>query len=216
VSARVVPRRFYRRASTIVAPELLNKVLELGPCRGRIVEVEAYAGPLDPASHAYRGRTPRNGVMFGPPGHLYVYFSYGLHQCANAVTGDVGEGQAVLLRAVEPIAGLEEMWARRVRARRAIDLGNGPGKLTEALGIGQVHDGADLVRGPVRILDDGTEPPAVPGVSVRVGISRAVDRPWRWFVAGNPNVSRTPRASGSPSRGSRTSPAASPPRPATR
>jgi DNA-3-methyladenine glycosylase len=214
--ARVLPRRFYGRASTVVAPELLNKVLELGPCRGRIVEVEAYAGPLDPASHAYRGPTARNGVMFGPAGHLYVYFSYGVHYCANAVTGPPGKGQAVLLRALEPLAGLEEMWARRLRARRAVDLGSGPGKLTQALGIGPAHNGADLVRGPIRILDDGTPPPAQPGVSVRIGISQAADRPWRWFVAGNPNVSRAPRASGPPSRGSRTSPAASPRHPATR
>jgi DNA-3-methyladenine glycosylase len=214
--ARVLPRRFYGRASTVVAPELLNKVLELGPCRGRIVEVEAYAGPLDPASHAYRGPTARNGVMFGPAGHLYVYFSYGVHYCANAVTGPPGEGQAVLLRALEPLAGLEEMWSRRLRARRVVDLGSGPGKLTQALGIGPAHNGADLVRGPIRILDDGTPPPAEPGVSVRVGISQAADRPWRWFVASNPNVSRAPRASGPPSRGSRTSPAASPRHPATR
>jgi DNA-3-methyladenine glycosylase len=183
-------RSFYRRSSLVVAPELLNKVLVAGRSRGRIVEVEAYAGPLDPASHAYRGRTPRNGTMFGPPGHLYVYFTYGMHYCANAVTGTTGDGQAVLLRALAPLAGLDRMHARRPAARRTIDLASGPAKLCEALGIGPEHDGTDLVRGRVRILDDGTAPPAAPGVSTRIGITRATDRPWRWFVADDPNVSR--------------------------
>ena len=174
----------------MVAPELLNKVLVVGVCRGRLVEVEAYAGPLDPASHAYRGRTARNATMFGPPGHLYVYFTYGMHFCANAVTGEPADGQAVLLRAIAPVAGIEEMQARRLAARRPTDLGNGPAKLTQALGIGPQHDGVDLVRGPVRIVDDGVPPPARPGVSARIGITRAADRPWRWFVPGDANVSR--------------------------
>lgn len=187
----VLPRSFYRRPSTVVGPELLNKVLAVGPCRGRIVEVEAYAGALDAASHAHRGRTVRNATMFGPPGHLYVYFTYGMHFCANAVTGEEGEAQAVLLRALAPTAGLEAMWARRPAARRATDLTNGPAKLCQALGIGRDHDGADLVRGPgPRIVDDGMPPPERPGVSARVGITQALDRPWRWFVHGDPNVSR--------------------------
>jgi DNA-3-methyladenine glycosylase len=190
VRSPVLPRSFYRRPSVVVAPELLNKVVVVGRCRGRIVEVEAYAGPLDPASHAYRGRTTRNATMFGPPGHLYVYFSYGMHFCANAVTGQEGEGQAVLLRALAPIAGLDEMHLRRVVARRASDLASGPGKLCQALGIGREHDGTDLVRGRVRIVDDGVDPPREPGLSARVGITRAVDRRWRWFVVGDPNVSR--------------------------
>jgi DNA-3-methyladenine glycosylase len=172
-----------------VAPELLNKLLVAGPCRGRIVEVEAYAGAHDPASHAYRGPTARNATMFGPPGHLYVYFTYGMHFCANAVTGERQEGQAVLLRAVAPVAGIDEMRARRLRARRLRDLGSGPAKLTQAFGIGPDDDGADLVRGPIRILDDGVAPPPEPGVSTRIGIAKAADRPWRWFVAGDPSVS---------------------------
>jgi DNA-3-methyladenine glycosylase len=174
----------------VVAPELLNKVLVVGPCRGRLVEVEAYAGPLDPASHAYRGPTPRNATMFGPPGHLYVYFTYGMHFCANAVTGEPEDGQAVLLRAIAPLAGIEAMWSRRAAARRLADLGSGPAKLTQAMGIGPEHDGADLVRGPIRIVDDGVAAPPRPDVSMRIGITRAADRPWRWFVPGDPNVSR--------------------------
>jgi DNA-3-methyladenine glycosylase len=191
VTAAPLPRSFYRRPSTVVAPELLNKLVVAGPCRGRIVEVEAYAGPLDPASHAYRGRTARNGTMFGPPGHLYVYFTYGLHFCANAVTGEEGEGQAVLLRALAPVAGLDRMWTRRPAARRAADLASGPAKLCQALAIGREHDGTDLVRSrSIRIVDDGMPPPGQPAVSTRIGITRAADRPWRWFVAGDPNVSR--------------------------
>jgi DNA-3-methyladenine glycosylase len=174
----------------VVAPDLLNKLIEVGSCRGRLVEVEAYAGPLDPASHAYRGPTARNATMFGPPGHLYVYFTYGMHFCANAVTGEPADGQAVLLRAIAPVAGIEEMRSRRLAARRLTDLGSGPAKLTQALGIGPQHDGVDLVRGPVRLLDDGVPPPEHPGVSVRVGITRAAELPWRWFVEGDPNVSR--------------------------
>jgi len=190
VTSSVLPRSFYRRASLAVAPELLNKVLEAGPCRGRIVEVEAYAGSLDPASHAYRGPTPRTTTMFGPPGHLYVYFTYGMHYCANAVTGEDGDGQAVLLRALAPLAGLAAMRERRPAARRDRDLMSGPARLCQALGIDRTDDGVDLVRGPVRIVDDGIAPPDDPGISVRVGITRAVDRPWRWFVRGDPNVSR--------------------------
>jgi DNA-3-methyladenine glycosylase len=175
----------------VVAPELLNKVLVVGPCRGRIVEVEAYAGALDPASHAYRGRTVGNATMFGPPGHLYVYFTYGMHFCANAVTGEDGDAQAVLLRALAPTAGLEAMQARRPAARRAADLTSGPAKLCQALGIGREQDGSDLVRGRgPRIVDDGVLPPRRPGVGRRVGITRAVERPWRWFVPDDPNLSR--------------------------
>ena len=185
-----LPRAFYARSSLDVAPELLNKVLVAGPCRGRIVEVEAYAGPLDPASHAYRGPTARNATMFGPPGHLYVYFTYGMHFCANAVTGRPEDGQAVLLRALAPVAGIEQMAARRRAARRVSDLASGPAKLCQALGIEREDDGADLVRGRIRIVDDGVPPPSAPGVSPRIGITRAVDLPWRWFVVGDPNVSR--------------------------
>jgi DNA-3-methyladenine glycosylase len=184
-------RSFFRRTSLEVAPELLNKVLVRGNRRGRIVEVEAYSGSEDPGSHAYRGRTRRNRTMFGPPGHLYVYFIYGMHWCANAVCGDEDEGSAVLLRALEPLAGIEEMRRVRPKARRDRDLCSGPAKLCQALGITGADDGCDLVGGVVHIRSDGTEPPARPGRSRRIGLSAGVELPWRWYVAGNPNLSRT-------------------------
>jgi DNA-3-methyladenine glycosylase len=188
-----LPRAFYRRDSRELAPLLLGKVLVVGRRRARIVEVEAYAGAEDPGSHAYRGPTRRNRVMFGPAGHLYVYFTYGMHWCANVVSSVEGVGQAVLLRAGAPIAGLDEIRAARPAARRDRDLCSGPARLCQALGIGPSDDGADLVRpvpsGPW-IGDDGTPPPDEPGVSTRIGLSRGADHPWRWYVPGDPNVSR--------------------------
>ena len=189
---RLVPRSFYSRAPDVVARELLNKVL-IGPNgSGRIVEVEAYDGARDPASHAYRGLTPRNSVMFGPPGHLYVYFTYGMHWCANAVCREDGEAAAVLLRALAPIDGLEVMRSARLRARRDRDLCSGPAKLCQALGIGPAHNGVDLTRraSPVRIVDDGIAPPLAPVVTTRVGLTVGVDQPWRWYVTADDNVSR--------------------------
>jgi DNA-3-methyladenine glycosylase len=162
-----------------VAPRLLNKLLLHGPCVGRIVEVEAYRED-DPASHSYRGRTPRTAVMFGPAGHLYVYFTYGMHYCANIVTGQSGHGAAVLLRAVSPIAGIDVMRERRDGRR---DLADGPAKLCQAFGIGPVHNGADLCTADdIGLYDDGTPPPEHPRVGPRVGISKAVDVPWRFRV----------------------------------
>jgi DNA-3-methyladenine glycosylase len=187
-----VGRRFYARDAREVAPELLGKVLVHGRRAARIVEVEAYCGGEDPASHAYRGPTPRNQVMFGPPGHLYVYFTYGMHWCANAVCGPEGTASAVLLRAGAPLAGVAEMFAARPAARRERDLCSGPAKLCQALGIDGTADGTDLVRGGgVVVLDDGTPPPEPPGVSARIGLSAGRQHPWRWFSPGDPNVSRT-------------------------
>lgn len=187
-----VPRAFYRRDGRIVAPELLGKLLVCRGRTGRIVEVEAYAGAEDPGSHAYRGRTRRNATMFGPPGHLYVYFTYGMHWCANAVCGDEGEATAVLLRALGPLDGLEAMRAARPEARRDRELCAGPARLCRALGIDRADDGADLVAGDrgILVLDDGTPPPAAPGQSTRIGLSAGVEHPWRWFVAGDPHLSR--------------------------
>ncbi len=183
-----------------VAPWLLNKVLVRGERSGRIVEVEAYHGANDAASHAYRGLTPRTAVMFGPPGFLYVYFTYGMHWCANVVCGPEGEAAAVLIRALAPMGGLTAMRAARPPARLERDLCNGPAKLCQALGITGTDNGADLLtpaRGPggpgeapVHLVDDGTPPPRRPGRGTRIGIKEATEKRWRFWVPGDPSLSR--------------------------
>lgn len=175
-----------------VAPRLLNAVILVGGCAGRIVEVEAYGGADDPASHAHRGRRRANASMFAPAGTLYVYRSYGIHCCANVVTGPREEAAAVLVRAVEPVAGLDSMRVRRPGVRRVRDLVNGPGKLCAALDIGLDHDGIDLLdsTSAVRLVHDGTPPPPDPVVSTRVGISRGTDRLHRWMVPDSAYVSK--------------------------
>ena len=187
-------RSFYRRDPRAVAPDLLNKVLVRGRRTGRIVEVEAYCGSIDPGSHAYRGRTDRNATMFGRPGLLYVYFTYGMHFCANAVCGEEGEGVAVLLRGLTPLSGLGLMRRYRPAARRDADLCSGPAKLCAAFGLGRAFDGADLVTGDrgVVIGDDGTPPPGRPVVTTRIGLAagRGDEHPWRWHVAGAAGLSR--------------------------
>lgn len=204
-SGPALAETFYRRDPRVVARELLNKVLVVsaagslvggpGSRAGRIVEVEAYCGSEDAGSHAYRGPTPRNAVMFGPPGRLYVYRSYGVHWCANAVCGPVGVGHAVLIRALAPVAGIDAM--RSARARGQIhplaerDLCRGPGRLCQALGITAEHNGSDLVTGSggVAVHDDGRRPPEHPGVSVRIGLTKGAEHPWRFFVTGDRHVS---------------------------
>lgn len=173
-----------------VAPFLLNKVLVHGATSGRIVEVEAYRGTDDPASHAWRGPTPRTEVMFGPPGNAYVYFSYGMHWCTNIVVEPEGSPAAVLVRALAPLTGLDEMTARRPAARRVRDLCNGPAKASAALGIDGTCDGASLAGNSLRLVDDGVGPPGQPNTTTRIGISRGVDLPWRFCVPDDPNVSR--------------------------
>lgn len=189
---RRLPRSFFARPGTEVAPELLNKVLVAPDVRGRIVEVEAYMGADDPGSHAHRGPTPRTEVMFGRAGHLYVYFTYGMHWCVNIVCGEVGVASAVLLRAVTPLGGLDVMRARRPKVRRDVDLCSGPAKLAAAFGLDGAHDGIDGVRNGagVRIIDDGTPPPERPANGVRVGLTHGADIPWRWAVPGVADVSR--------------------------
>jgi DNA-3-methyladenine glycosylase len=195
VPSKPLPREFYAGDSRDVAPRLLNKVLVHGDLAGRIVEVEAYAAGEDPGSHAYRGETARNRTMFGPPGLLYVYFTYGMHWCANAVCGDVDWASAVLIRALHPLAGVETMRTRRTAARTDRDLTNGPAKLCQALAIERPLDGADLVTGDrgVTIVDDDVPPPAAPGQSPRIGLSAGAEHPWRWFVPGDPYLSRRER-----------------------
>lgn len=193
-----VAASFLARDPREVAPELIGLVLRCGRRAGRIVEVEAYCGPEDPASHTYRGQTARNATMFGRAGLLYVYRSYGVHWCANVVCGREGEGVAVLLRALRPLSGVEEMrelrsWGRRADASPVPDrdLCRGPGRLTQALGVTGQHDGTDLLApdAPVRLEDDGWRPAAVEQ-GLRVGITAAADRPWRWWEQGAPELSR--------------------------
>jgi len=172
-----------------VAPQLLGAVLTAGGVRVRLTEVEAYAGPDDPGSHAYRGRTPRTRVMFGPAGHAYVYFSYGMHWCLNVVAGPVGEAAAVLLRAGAVLDGLPAARERRPSASDR-DLCRGPARLCRALGLTGAHDGADLLdpAGPVR-LSPGAPAGGPVHSGPRVGLSRAAERPWRFWLGGEPTVS---------------------------
>jgi DNA-3-methyladenine glycosylase len=188
---RRLGRGFYRRDALEVAPDLLNKVLVHGDRAGRIVEVEAYRGADDPASHAYRGQTKRNRTMFGGAGHLYVYFTYGMHWCANVVTGEAGEAGAVLVRALAPVRGIDAMWLARPAARRAIDLANGPAKACQALALDGSFDGIDLVRAErgVEVRDEGGAPPERPVVGPRVGISAGTELRWRFSVPGDPHRS---------------------------
>ncbi len=192
-----LPRGFFRRDPREVAPELIGTILT-GPDgrSGRVVEVEAYCGADDPAAHSYRGQTRRNATMFGPPGHLYVYFTYGMHWCANAVCEEAGVGAGVLIRALEPMTGIERMRLLRPRSRRDNELCSGPARLAQAMGITGASDGADLVSGKqgYRLLSDPTAPSLELVNSARIGISKAIDEPWRWHAAGNPHVSRKPSA----------------------
>jgi DNA-3-methyladenine glycosylase len=172
------------------APALIGWTLLLDGVGGRIVEVEAYAAD-DPASNSYRGPTPRTEVMFGPPGRLYVYRSYGLHWCANIVCEEPGRGAAVLLRALEPTHGLDEMRARRGLVDVRL-LCAGPGRLTQALGLTREHDGADLTQPPFALV-----PPAAVATierTQRIGITKAVEKPWRYVEAASSWSSRARRA----------------------
>ncbi len=195
---RPLPRAFYARGVVSVARALLGRVLihatDAGVTAGRIVEVEAYRGPGDPASHAWRGKTPRTAIMFGAPGHAYVYFTYGMHHCFNVVAEGVGIPAAVLVRACEPIAGLELMERRRGPVPRERLL-RGPGCVARALGIDLTHDGLDLTRPPLWISDrDPVRHGRRIARSARIGIRRATEREWRFFLAGDPCVSGTQRA----------------------
>ena len=174
------------------APRLLGALLSHGGVTVRLVEVEAYDGDRDPGSHAYRGRTPRNSVMFGPAGHLYVYFTYGMHHCANVVCGEEGRASAVLLRAGEVVEGLDTARARRGRSSDR-DLARGPARLCQALGLDLSANGAvltDAPGAPAPHLELGDPLPADRiGTGPRVGLRAAADHPWRFWVEGDPHVS---------------------------
>ncbi|MBF8193415.1 DNA-3-methyladenine glycosylase [Nonomuraea sp. K274] len=198
LSSAALPRSFFDRPSHEVAPDLLGRVLVHGSVAVRLTEVEAYGGPgEDPAAHTYRGRTPRNAVMFGPPGHLYVYFTYGMHFCANLVCLSEGFGSAVLLRAGEVVAGLDEARSRRSKAKDR-DLARGPARLTVALGLLREHNGLDAVREvspagwprqSATMLEGRPVLPEVIRSGPRTGVSTAKETPWRFWIDGDPSVS---------------------------
>ena len=185
----MIGRDFFARSVHDVAPELVGVTFLCSGVGGVIVEVEAYDHE-DPAAHGFRGRTARNAAMFGPPGHAYVYRSYGIHWCVNLVCEEEGSASAVLIRALEPTHGVDAM-----RERRNVDdaraLCSGPGKLTQALGITGEHDGLPLDRPPFELLAREAEPEIVRGP--RIGISKAVERPWRYGLAGSRFLSRALR-----------------------
>ena len=185
----MIGREFFARSVHDVAPDLIGVTFLVDSVGGRIVEVEAYHHE-DPAAHGYRGPTERNATMFGPPGYAYVYRSYGIHWCVNFVCEEVGSASAVLIRALEPTHGVDVM-----RARRGLDdsraLCSGPGKLCQALGITREHDGLPLDRPPFELRERADEPEIVQGP--RIGISKAVDLPWRYGEAGSRYLSRALR-----------------------
>ena len=177
---------FFARSVHEVAPDLIGVTLLVDGIGGRIVEAEAY-DQEDPASHGYRGRTERNAAMFGPPGHAYVYRSYGIHWCLNLVCEEEGVASAVLIRALEPTHGIDEMRGRRGIADPRL-LCSGPGKLCQALGVTREHDGLPLDRAPFELRLRGAEIEVVAGP--RVGITRAAELPWRYAEAGSRFLSR--------------------------
>lgn len=193
-----LPRAFYDRDTSIVARELLGAVIESrseeGVTSARIVETEAYVGPDDPACHAAAGLTPRTKHLFGPPGVAYVYLIYGMYWCFNAVTREEGHGSAVLVRAVAPLDGEALMQRRRPHARSRHELTNGPGKLCLALGITGAQNGGWLDEHPLRVLAGEVVPDSEVVVTPRIGITKAAEWPLRYFVAGDPFVSKTPRS----------------------
>jgi DNA-3-methyladenine glycosylase len=173
-----------------VARDCLGKILVHGSAAGRIVEVEAYLGVGDRAAHAWRGPTNRTRVIFGPPGHAYVYFIYGMYECLNFVAEPEGLAGCVLIRALEPLAGMSTMRRRRPTARAIEDLASGPGKLTLAMGITRKLNGADLVEGPLQVRRSLDDAPFKIEVTPRIGIRHCADWPLRFVIAGNRFVSR--------------------------
>ena len=190
---------FYKRPSIIVAPRLLGKILvhktPEESYSGIIVEVESYAGTGDEASHSFKGVRERNKAMFEQGGVFYVYFTYGAHYCCNVVTGKAGSGEAVLIRAIEPIGGINTMRVNRNltdagNKKELILLGNGPGKLCQAMGITKQHNGSSLLEDSVFITEGLRIKPENICTSTRIGITRSVDLPWRFYIKSNPYVSK--------------------------
>lgn len=186
---RILPRSFYDRPTVTVARELLGKILVHKSTAGMIVETEAYLGGDDLAAHSARGITERTRVIFGPPGHAYVYFVYGMYECLNLVAEPAGKPGCVLLRALEPLAGIGVMRRRRPGARRLKDLASGPGRLTLALGITRAHNGADVTTGALVVRQPQEAARLQIGVTPRIGIRHCADWPLRFIVQDNPFVS---------------------------
>lgn len=189
VPGAALDRSFFARSVHDVAPELVGATLLVDGIGGTVVEVEAYA-PDDAASHSHGGPTPRNRAMFGPPGHAYVYRSHGIHWCLNLVCGDDGVGEAVLVRALEPTHGVETMRLRRRAANERL-LCAGPGRLTEALAVSGAHDGLPLDEPPFALFPPDSAADVV--VATRVGITKAVELPWRYAARGSPFLSKPAR-----------------------
>jgi DNA-3-methyladenine glycosylase len=199
LSAKKLKKNFYERDVLTVAKDLLGKILvkkeKSGVLAAKIVEVEAYHGDIDEASHSFRGKTKRNEIMFKSGGYLYVYFTYGAHFCCNVVTGIKGQGTAVLIRAVEPISGIERMvknrFGRKLKNEKEIfNLTSGPGKVCAAFGINKDHSGTDLSGEKIFILQNKKLKDSEIGISKRIGITRSIDLPWRFFIKNNPYLSR--------------------------
>jgi DNA-3-methyladenine glycosylase len=187
---RILKRGFYARPTVEVARGLLGKVLVHGPTAGRIVETEAYLGLEDLAAHASRGVTPRTRVIFGPPGHAYVYFIYGRYECLNLIAEPAGQPGCVLIRAIEPLAGVEIMRRRRPAARSLEELASGPARLTLAMGISRAHNGLDVTRGELVVLETDGEAPFEIAATPRIGIRHCADWPLRFLVRGSRFASR--------------------------
>jgi DNA-3-methyladenine glycosylase len=186
----VLRRGFYERPTETVARELLGKVLARGATAGVIVETEAYLGAGDLAAHASRGLTDRTRVIFGPPGHAYVYFIYGMYECLNLVAEPEGSPGCVLIRALQPVAGVSIMKRRRPNARKLEDLASGPGKLTLAMGITRAENGVDVTQGALVVREPGQSSPFDVDVTPRIGIRHCADWPLRFLIRGNSFVSR--------------------------
>lgn len=197
--SKILKRKFYTRPVITVARELLGKLLVNSTggkiLAGIIVEVEAYDGSVDEAAHTFLGKTKRNEIMFGEGGFLYVYFTYGAHYCSNVVTGQEGEGTAVLIRAIEPVLGIDEMIKNRFgrdlkNEKEKLNLTSGPGKVCSALSITKEHYGTDLTKDEIFILDRPVINKKDIAAGKRVGISKSIDLPWRFYIQGNAYVSR--------------------------
>lgn len=190
IPGQILGREFYERPAVEVARGLLGKILVHGPVAGRIVETEAYLGEGDLAAHASRGITPRTRVIFGPPGHAYVYFIYGRYECLNLVAEPAGVAGCVLIRALEPVAGMAIMRRRRPAAHGLEDLASGPGKLTLAMSITRAHNGRDVTRGSLTVRETAHAAPFDIDTTPRIGIRHCADWPLRFLIRGNRFVSR--------------------------